>query len=369
LKPLKIAFLTEFFCPHIGGCETRFFEVGRRLVSRGHEVHIFTIQYDAKLPKEEVVEGMKVHRYAYSSKYISDDSFRSFGGILKYSYQSFGKMWGSHFDIYYSNQWPMLHSIFVNPLVSPLIQEWCEVWETPRKVAFMQKMLRHVGDYHVAVSEFTQERLVNLLKIKPKKITMIPNGVDSAKFSTSQQKVWGRIVYAGRLVPHKHVDLLVAAFKEIKAKVPQAELHIIGSGLCLQEIKEKAVGIKDCFVHGFLPEDQMIELFRSSWLFVLPSEREGSGIAAMEAMAAGVPFITLNYPNNGAKELCRFKCGLVIEPSADSIASTVVQLFGDKAAWTELSSNALNVAKMYDWDMITNQVEDLFVRVASESAK
>jgi glycosyltransferase involved in cell wall biosynthesis len=369
LSGLKIAFLTEFFYPHIGGCETRFFEIGRRLVARGHEIHVFTIQYDCNLPKEEEIFGMQVHRYAYSRSYISQDSFRSFGGILKYSFASLLHLLGSNFDVYYSNQWPMLHSIVVKPVVAPLVQEWCEVWDSPLKVTLMQKLLKHVGDYHVAVSEFTRQRLLSDLKIDGKKIFLVPNGVDSARFVSSNEKVWGRIVYAGRIVPHKRVEMLVDAFKEVKKNIPQAELHIIGSGLSLESVRERAAGIKDCFVHGFLPEEQMIDLVKSSWLFVLPSEREGSGIAAMEAMAAGVPFVTLDYPNNAAKEFCRFECGVLVEPSEGSVASAIIQLFGDEGKWKELSRNALNVAKEHDWDMITNIMEDFLGMVANESRK
>ncbi|MCW4010189.1 MAG: glycosyltransferase family 4 protein [Candidatus Bathyarchaeota archaeon] len=366
---LKIAFLTEFFYPHIGGCETRFFEIGRRLVDRGHDVHVFTIQFDRNLAKEEEICGIKVNRYAYSRSYISQDSFRSFRGIANYSFASLFKLQASKFDIYYSNQWPMLHSLFVKPVVSPLIQEWCEVWDNPLKVRLMQKMLRHVGDYHVAVSEFTKQRLMTSLKIDGKKIFLVPNGVDSARFASSAKKVWGRIVYAGRIVPHKRVEMLVEAFRAVKEKVPQAELHIVGSGLSLESIKERAAGIKDCYVHGFLPEKQMIELVKSSWLFVLPSEREGSGIAAMEAMAAGVPFVTLDYPNNAAKEFCRFNCGLVVAPLESSVAQAIIRLFGDETTWQALSSNALNVARGHDWDMVTDRMEDFFNMVVTESGK
>jgi glycosyltransferase involved in cell wall biosynthesis len=369
VSSLKVAFLTEFFHPHIGGCEKRFFEIGRRLVARGHEIHVFTIKYDNSLPEEEQIEGIKVHRYAYSKSYISQDSFRSFRGILKYAVASLRKLHGSNFDIYYSNQWPMLHSVFVKPVATPLIQEWCEVWDSPRKVALMQKMLKRAGNYHVAVSEFTRQRLVDALKIKAEKVVLVPNGVDCARFAGSSKKVWGRIVYAGRIVPHKHVEMLVDAFREVKKQVPQAELHIVGSGLSLESVKERAAGIQDCFVHGFVPEEQLVDLVKSSWLFVLPSEREGSGIAAMEAMAAGVPFVTLGYPDNAAKELCRLKCCIVIEPLESDMVSTIVELFGNENKWRELSNNALSVAKQYDWDIITNEMEDFFRTVVSKSGK
>ena len=88
MRNLKIAFLTEFFYPHIGGCERRFMEIGRRLATKGHEIHVFTIQYDQCLPKEETINGINVHRYAYSENYVSSDGFRSFGGIVKYSAMS-----------------------------------------------------------------------------------------------------------------------------------------------------------------------------------------------------------------------------------------------------------------------------------------
>jgi glycosyltransferase involved in cell wall biosynthesis len=369
VQNLKIAFLTEFFHPHVGGCERRFMEIGSRLATKGHDIHVFTIQYNRNLPKEEKVDGVTVHRYAYSGNYVSPDGFRSLRGIVKFSVGSFIKLVGSDYDLYYANQWPMLHSLSAKPVATPLIQEWCEVWTKFVKVTFMQKLLKNVADYHVAVSEFTGKRLVNLLKIAPSKVVVIPNGVNFTKFNSSRTKVWGRIVYAGRVVPHKHVQLLVNAFREVKKKIPAAELHIIGSGSGLPSIRNSASTIKDCYVHGFLPEEQMIDLLKSAWLFVLPSEREGSGIVVLEAMAAGVPFVTIDHPDNATKELGQFKCGLVVEPSKKSIAAAIIQLFGDKELWKELNANAINFAKKHDWDIITNCVEDFFAEVVSNVGK
>ena len=264
VQTLKIAFLTELFYPHIGGCERRFMEIGSRLATKGHDIHVYTIRYDPNLPIEEKVDGITVHRYAHSGNYISPDGFRSLRGIAKYSIGSFIQLLGSNYDVYYANQWPMLHSLSAKPVATPLIQEWCEVWTKFVKVTLMQKLLKKVADYHVAVSEFTRQRLVNILKIAPSKVFVIPNGVNFAKFNSSTPKVWGRIVYAGRVVPHKRVKLLVKAFREVKKKISTAELHIIGSGSGLPSIRKSASTIKDCYVHGFMPEEQMIDLLRSA---------------------------------------------------------------------------------------------------------
>lgn len=364
---MKIAFLIELFYPHIAGCEKRFFEIGRRLSKRGHEVHVFTLQHELSLPREETVEGMVVHRCAYSGTYILPNGLRSLGGVLKYSLATPLKLLGKDFDVYYSNEWPMLHSVFTKPVARPLIQEWCEVWNDSSKVAMMQRALKWAGDYHVAVSEFTKRRLTGFLKIHPTRVSVVPNGVDVSKFSNSESKAMsGRIIYVGRLTPHKHVDMLIDAFSQVKGKIEDAELHIVGSGPSLLSLKQRASKTKDCFVHGFLPEDEMLSLLKDAMIFVLPSEREGSGIAVLEAMATGLPFVTVNYPDNGAKELAKLNCGLVTDPNDRAIASAIFQLFSDEEMYRRMSHNALNYAKEQDWNIVADQMEDLMKKVVQE---
>lgn len=364
---MKIALLIELFYPHTAGSERRFFEIGRRLSSRGHEVHVFTLRYEASLPKEETVEGIFVHRYAHSGNYISPASSRSLSGVLRYSFMTSARLFARSFDVYYSNEWPMLHSIVVKPLASPIVQEWCEVWTDSRRVRMLQRMLKLVGDYHVAVSEFTRNRMVNLLKIRPEKIFLVPNGVDYPKLcAVSKGKTWGRIIYVGRLVPHKHVEMLVDAFRQVKGKAPEAELHIVGSGPSLSSIKDRASNVDDCFVYGFLPEDELLDLLKSAWLFVLPSDREGSSIATLEAMAAGLPFVTVDYPDNAAKELAQFGCGLTVDSNSDAIASAILQFFGDERMWKEMSRRASRFAERHDWEAVTNLLERFLLRVVGD---
>jgi len=362
---MKIALVIELFYPHMAGCERRFFEIGRGLSRRGHEVHVFTLQHDAGLPREETIEGMFVHRFPHVGSYISPVGFRTLNGIFKFSLATAARLSGESFDVYYSNQWPIIHSIFARPVASPLVQEWCEVWTESLKVIMLQKLLKRAGNYHVAVSEFTRDRLINFLKIRPEKISVVPNGVEYSKFcSTNNKKRWGRIVYVGRLVPHKHVDVLIDAYRQVKEKAPEAELHIVGSGPSFSQVKEEASNTKDCFVYGFLPDDEMLDLLKHAWLFAMPSEREGSGIAVLEAMAAGLPFVTLNYPNNAAKELTRFRCGLGVSPSSHFLASAILQCYNDDKMWKQMSNEARHFAKTHDWSLVIGLMESFLEKVA-----
>jgi glycosyltransferase involved in cell wall biosynthesis len=365
---LKIAFLVELFHPHVAGCENRFLEIGKRLSQRDHEVHVFTLQHDSTLLREETIQGIAVHRCAYSGNYLSTNGLRSISGVFKYSFAASLRLVRKDFDICYSNQWPGIHSIFAKPVAHPLVQEWCEVWNNSLKAEMLQEILKWVGDYHVAVSEFTKRRLIGFMGIAPEKVSIVPNGVDVSKFhSNENRKMWGHIVYVGRLVPHKHIEMLIDAFHKVKQKNGEAELHIIGEGPCLPTLRQKAAKTKDCYVHGFLPEDQMIDLLNSSWLSVLPSEREGSSISVLEGMASGLPFVTADFPNNAVKELAKFECGLVADPNEDSIASAIFQLMNDEEMYGEMSHNALSYAKQRDWNFVADGMEGLMRSVVRSS--
>ncbi len=363
---LKIALIIELFYPHVAGSEKRFFEIGKGLVKRGHEVHVFTIRYDASLPKEETIEGMFVHRYACSG-YITHGISRSMRGVLTYSFLTWMKLSGKQFDVCYSNEWPIFHSMFAKLAVPCLVQEWCEVWTKPKKITYLQRLLKRFGTYNVAVSEFTAKRLTDFLKLSPQKMAIIPNGVDHSQlYSSSSSHVWGRLIYVGRLVDHKHTELLFDAFCRIKKTVPQAELHIIGDGPLLEALTEKASQIDGCFVYGFLSDEAKLALLKTAWVFVLPSEREGFSIVALEAMAAGVPVVTVDFPDNATKEFAQFNCCLVAKPDGASIAAAITQLL-DGPKWGVMHGDALSFSKKYDWDLVSGQVEDLMYKLVYDA--
>lgn len=360
---MKIAILTELFYPHIAGCERRFFELGKRLAKRGHEVHIFTIHFEKELSSEEVVEGISIHRYAHSENYLKDNQFRSLVGVLKYSLVTATKIMGGDFDVYYSNQWPLLHSVFAKPFAPRLVQEWCEVWFD--KIVIMEKILKKLTKHHVAVSEFTKRRLVDFLDIKPEDVVIIPNGVNYHRFSkgASCEKKWGRMVYVGRLVPHKHVEMLI----HVKRKIPSVELDIVGSGPMLSDLKTLAAKLEGVHIYGNLPDDRMIEVLKRAWVCVLPSEREGSGIVALEAMAAGVPVITVNSPHNATKEMIGAMNGMVVPPTVDGIVQAVKDLVTDENRWCDMSKHARTFAKQYDWDLVAAKMENYFDKIVERS--
>lgn len=102
-----------------------------------------------------------------------------------------------------------------------------------------------------------------------------------------------RVLFVGRLSREKDVPTLLRAMKTIGS----ARLDIIGDGAerahC--EALAKELNIDVCF-HGTLPRDDVFKAMQAVDIFVLPSLFEGLGIAAIEAMAVGVPTVVANFP-------------------------------------------------------------------------
>lgn len=352
---MNIGFFTELFYPHIGGTEKRVHEIGKRLVGFGHEVHVFTSRYAENLSEYSEVDGIHVHRYAYAPNYVTPAGRRSVGGTLKYSLETAVKAYRNDLDVYYFYQWPILHSILSKPFIPRLVYDWCEVWYD--EIVVLERIVKRLVDYHVAVSEFTKRRLVDFLSVSPNKVTVIPNGVDYNMFAGgSVSRTPGKLVYVGRLFPHKHLDITIRAFLKVKESLPDAELHLIGTGSMLPEVKALARKHSGIFVHGELPLDRVLEVLRQSWLFVSASEREGSGIAALEAMAAGLPVVTVNYADNATRDFVNDGCCLAVEPNSDELASCILSLASDEELWNRLSRNASNFARRHDWTDITHQL-------------
>jgi glycosyltransferase involved in cell wall biosynthesis len=103
------------------------------------------------------------------------------------------------------------------------------------------------------------------------------------------------LIYVGRLVRQKRLDLLVAQMPAVLDRFANAHLHIVGDGEEQQALKEQAIKLgldPHVTFHGRVPDHRRDELLASSWLFVSPSRAEGWGMSVMEAAAHGVPAVS-----------------------------------------------------------------------------
>jgi phosphatidylinositol alpha-1,6-mannosyltransferase len=136
----------------------------------------------------------------------------------------------------------------------------------------------------VAVSGFTRDALIRLMKTDPAKIVLIPNGVDTAKFYPRAQQadiaqrygVSGRrvILSVGRLVPRKGQDHLIEALPEILRSCPDAHLLIVGDGP-LRATLESLIALHGVTAHvtllGAVSDTDLVDLYAQADIFALPN--------------------------------------------------------------------------------------------------
>jgi len=187
---------------------------------------------------------------------------------------------------------------------------------------------------------------------------VIQNGVNRKEFQNSYEKEWGKIVYVGRLEPHKRLDKMIEIFK----KESDLQLQIIGAGSQLKYLKSMVNGNNNIKILGHVDKSQLLEEVKHSWLFVMPSYREGFSIASLEAMAASVPVLTVDSSfNYAANEIVRDGYNGIISSDFSDMITRIRGLYKDEDGWRAMSKNAYDFTSDYDWDNIADKLANLYL--------
>jgi glycosyltransferase involved in cell wall biosynthesis len=179
-------------------------------------------------------------------------------------------------------------------------------------------------------------------------IRLIPNGIDLPPAGSRPAGHGSHILYLGRIdLPHKGLDLLLAAYKESRLAMP---LVIAGSGTRRDERKfaamARTIGADIRWV-GHVTGQRKRELLEECAFLVMPSRYESFGLVALEAMAYGKPVVHFDIPYLNWIE------GDVRVPPYDvsALAAEMSALAADEAARHELGLIAQKAAQRYTWEL------------------
>jgi L-malate glycosyltransferase len=212
----------------------------------------------------------------------------------------------------------------------------------------------------IPVSQHTAEALERQLGVRDNLHT-IENGIhvnDVTQISVSP--LASDIIYAGRLVDLKHIDVLVRAVVIIAKEHPKVTCLIVGDGP--ERIKLEALAIEqgvadNILFTGFLDNhNDVLAAMKSSKVFVLPSSREGFGLVAIEANAAGIPVVTVNEEANAAYKLIDSTNGLVTSLQPQAVADAIATLLHTPIS----NQQCVTAARRYDWSQLTRKLEVIF---------
>jgi glycosyltransferase involved in cell wall biosynthesis len=367
---MKIAYVYDAVYPWVkGGAEKRVHELSRTLAERGHEVHCYGMKWwpgEADLLKDGVyLHGVCRPMPLHSGKRRSVKEAVYFAGRLLLSLKQ-------DCDLVDCQEFPYFPCFSARLLCSlkrsELFITWHEIWGDywyeylgRRGIAgrWVEMAASRLTKRNIAVSEMTRKGLAEL---GVKGTSVVPNGIDFRRIEQAKaSEKESDIIYTGRLVSHKNVDLLIRAIGLVRRDIGDISAVIVGDGPERDKLKALVHELnleKNVEFTGFLDYDASLTLMKSSGIFVSPSTREGFGMAALEANACGLPVVTLRHRMNAVTDLVK-NTGFVCEPSPESLADGIVK---GLAAKSEMNERCKRAAEDYDWERICDLAEKVYSR-------
>jgi len=369
---MKIAFVSDAVYPfNKGGKEMRIYQLTKALVAQGCQVDVYTMRWWAGGDTYEH-EGVTYHAISRLYPLYHGERRSIKQGVL------FGlatlRMVKYDFDVLEVDSMPFF-PLYAAKFVSlvrrrPFFATWHEVWGREYWQEYLKGVKGTIAyqverysvlmpNHIVTVSEHTTERLRTMLRYHAP-VSTIPNGIDYKMIQPIRaNKHVSDVIYTGRLLAHKNVNLLIDAMVIICKQRPKTRCYIVGGGpeqAALQQQVERLGLTKNVTLTGYLEtSEEVFAYMKASRVFVSPSTREGFGITVLEAYACGLSIVTVNHRDNAAQYVAPKDRSIVCEPNAADIARAI-QLQLQQPTQTV----SHKVAAHYDWDKLASKLKEVY---------
>lgn len=364
LSKLRIIQTPVRFFPAYGGVEKYVLELSKQLVALGN--HVTVVCADEPHSESCAIQGVKAIRLPYIAKVANTNI----------TPRLFGTLMSQNFDVIHTHI-PTPWSADISALVSLLRRK--RLFVTYHNdlagqgvsgliVWFYNFTLLHLVLWRANRIVITQPKYLEYsrhLKLHKKKVITIPLGVAFPPSVPGVKRNANQVFFMSVLDKYheyKGLGILLDAMVKVKDRRPEARL-LIGSGgelIGKYEQVAKKLGISDSveFV-GYLPDEELAEVYGSSSVFVLPSlnKLEGFGIVALEALSYATPVITTHFAGS-SDFITRNKAGLIVPPGdADVLANAITTLLEDQIEAQSMGiRGAAAVDREFGWDSIARRM-------------
>lgn len=361
---MKIALIIDTYFPVVGGGQINAYEISKRIASKKTQIDIVTrncAEESQTLPTG--LRVIKLGRHQDPNNYISK---------IIFMFEAFFYIFGKDYDLIHAHAFlpgitakllmlfkskPTIFTVHGTSIGTNLLNPIAELIEK-----FILTKIRYT--HQITVSR-------DFLKIKNvnKNISYIPNGVnlqDFEKVKTTKNKQ-PTLLFVGRLHRQKNLIVLLKAVKALTGDFPTINLAIVGEGPLKEDLKKeiKSLGIdNNVQFKGEKTKEDLIKLYKSSTLFVLPSIYEGQPLTLLEAWAAKLPVVVTNTGD------CQYlvkdgQNGFLIKNSSAPEESLKVIVSALKSRnLAEIGQNGYNSVKNYTWDKAAEQTLKLYGKTA-----
>lgn len=332
---MNILFFSRLFYPHIGGVEKHVMEIGKLLVEKGHRVFIFTEKYEKNLKEKENIEGIEIFRIDIGE----DDWFKKF--------RIWKKIW-RHSKLIREADIVHCHDVFYwyLPLrfLFPLKKVFTtfhgyEKYPLKSKDILIHKISEKLSMGNICIGDFMKK----WYGTKPNYVTYGAVEISNLKSQISNKVKKESAVFIGRLDEQTGIKTYVDAVKQIRKKIPNFQLKIIGDGKYRNEIE------KDFAVVGFLKNP---EKYLTKYNFAFVSRY----LSILEAMA--VRKLVFAVYDNPLKEdylrMAPFSKYIIIVSSVPELVSKVIFYFDNLKIKEEMVESAYAWVRKLSWEEMTD---------------
>ena len=369
---MKIAHVSMFFLPTFGGVEQVMYELAKRQVAEGHEVHVFCCDSDKKnriKKKYEIMDGIHVHRLPYIFR-LSLSTFIWPSLLWKFD----GK-----FDVVHSHVSGHAY-ILMTGILSRIKKfkhihtthcPWTDVSFRPKILRpfiflneiFFNKIAFKLIDKIIAITPWEKDNLLNFTE--DTKIKTIQNGMDSIFYKRIKKNQFKKkngiskgkmVLFFGRLNPTKGPEKLAEAAIKMVQLNKSKDLSFVWVGPdegVAEKVRQMIKPYKNMHYLGPIRgKENVAEMYQAADVYVLPSYREGLPLTLFEAMASGLPIIA--SPVNGIPyEIKDGENGIFVNyGDIENLQTAIIKILNDKKLSDKFSRNNIERSRGYDWDLI-----------------
>ena len=349
--------------PEGGGSEVYVEQVAYRLRDKGYRVTLFSAQ-SAGAARSEVRDGLHfIRRGGHLTVYL-------WAALM----QVLGRLGRPDVILEVQNGMPFLARLYSRRPVVILVhhvhrEQWPVVGPVLARVGwFMESRVApfvNRRSRYLAVSGATKSELSSL-GISPERITVAYNGVPPAPMLGGVRRSTSpRLVVLSRLVPHKQIEHAISCVARLRDEFPDLTLVVLGSGWWHDQLVEHAAAsnVTDRVVMAGHVDDlaKHRELARA-WVHVMPSLKEGWGLAIVEAATHGTPSIAY-YSAGGVQESIQDRVTGLLAVDLDDLVDCTRTLLTDQQLREELGVKAMLWSRDFHWEG-TAQIVDETLKTA-----
>lgn len=360
---MRIALVSDWYAPRIGGLELQMRDLARELTARGHAVRVFTATAG-----EPFVDGIPVERLAVGPllpKWKITWRRRMLPMLES-------KLAVGDFDVVHC------HSAF-----SPLAQGAAFVagkLGLP-SVLTEHSVLRGMGGVLLGAAEkvwgwsrwpdvisAVSSYLANEMRaVSGREVEILPNGVRPDDWRLPREEPeQPRVVSVMRLFKRKRPIDLVRAIPRVYDRLPagvRPVFTLVGDGPERPRVEREAerLGVRRHLeLLGWQPREEVKKVLARSSVFVLPTSKEALSIATLEALSAGLPAVAMNH--GGVGDIVHHGREGFLAESFDELVEHVVQLCADRELRLRMSANTRRAVTRFSWDHVIARHVELYER-------